>query len=489
MKQLQQLRPLFAEQVLRVAKITQNYGINFPVNAGESTSSVNGIILSPPGSAGHNDLIRLGQKKINFLGPPNTVPVISYSRVLEGDYDKDYFKNKIVLIGATAPGIGDFLPTPMSTLQEPMSSVEFHANIMAAMLRAKLVNTPPKWVLMLICGLLATLPMLWIPSISPFNALITNITYFIFVASLGIFMPQLMNVWLPVSAALASIVFAYPVWSWRKLEAAQRYLDAELVSLRKSLNSAGLAHADDGAEGINDLFQSRISQVREASATLQEFRSKRYETLAFISHDIRTPLASAQMMLKDEKENPKFQRVINMLGRALNISESYLRASRAEMLTTQQFELIDLVAVCHQALDDAYELAETKHIKLVRNLPDKVVWLNGDFNLLHRAILNLLLNSIKYSNEHTEIALNFTIDKPFATIQIKDQGFGVAEEQIQKLFKRYSRLSSESHLIEGSGLGLYFVKTVTEKHAGTVSVTSLLGVGSEFSMHLPIVSD
>ena len=203
----------------------------------------------------------------------------------------------------------------------------------------------------------------------------------------------------------------------------------------------------------------------------------------------RTPLAAAQIMLKDEKDNPKIQRIINMLGRALKLSESYLRASRAEMLTTQQFELIDLVAICHQALDDAFELAKAKHIKLIRNLPEEVVWLNGDFNLLQRAILNLLLNSIKYSNEQTEITLNFIIDQPFATIQIKDQGFGIAAEQIPKLFKRYSRLSGESLQIEGSGLGLYFVKTVTEKHAGTVAITSQLGVGSEFSMHLPIIND
>ncbi len=486
--------PLFAEQILQVAGILP---LNFIANKqntqtksaySKAVNDVNNskysLITQAPEQ---NGLIRSDVKKINFLGPPNTVPAVSYAKVLAGDYPKNYFKNKIVLVGATASGMGDFLPTPMSALQQPMSGIEFHANVITAIYRDHLVSTPPKWLIIMVCGLLAILPMLWIPSMSPFNSLMTNVGYFFFVAGLGILLPQLAYIWLPVSSALVSIVLAYPVWSWRKLEAAQRYLDAELVSLRNSLSDAGLIQEDDQPDGMADRFQSRISQVRAASSKLQEFRSDRYEILAFISHDIRAPLATAQMILKEETSNPKFQRVINMLGRALTLSESYLCASRAEMLTTQQFELVDLVAVCHQAFDDAYDIANAKKIKLLRNLPDEVIWLSGDFNLLHRAILNLLLNAIKYSNENTEVSLNFTLEKAYATIAVKDQGFGIPYEQMQKLFKRYSRLPGGSNKIEGTGLGLYFVKTVTEKHAGSVYVKSQLGVGSTFAMRLPVI--
>ena len=487
----QQLWPLFAAQILRVAHLSTQSPTQPPTPFFAQASTIDTPAITTKTLSTDNGLMRKGFKKVNFIGPPNTVPAISYAKVLAGVYPQHYFKDKIVLIGATASGLGDFLPTPVSAMQQPMSGVEYHANVMTAIMRDALVDTPPKWMIILLCGLFAVLPMLWIPSMSPFGALMSNLVYFIIIVSIGVFSAPLLHVWLPVSSALVSIVLAYPVWSWRKLEAAQRYLDTQLLSLRTSLLNAGLYqeqhHEEHAPKGLADRFERRINQVSFFSEKLQAFRNDRYETLAFISHDIRAPLAASKMILKDETDNPKYQRVINMLDRALKLSESYLRASRAEMLTTQQFAHIDIVAVCHQAFDDAYEIAQEKQIKLTRHLPDEVVWLNGDFGLLHRAVLNLMLNAIQYSANNTEITLNFVLERPYVCIEIKDQGMGIATQQLQRLFKRYSRLLMDAQSTEGSGLGLYFVKTVAQKHAGSVRVTSELGVGSVFIVRLPVV--
>ncbi len=429
-------------------------------------------------------LVREDQRRISFLGPPGHVQSLSYAQVLTGEFPAGLFKNKMVLVGATAAGMGDLLPTPVSGLRQPMPGVEFHANVLDSMRSNRLISTAPQWSVLLVGALLALAPMLWLPRLSPLLGLLASGLWFVVVAVVAMVLPLATAVWLPPSAALFAILIAYPVWSWRRLESAGRFLDHELKRMRQELQQVGSNAANDRVRQSSDPFQSRIMQVQAASARLRHLQAERSETLAFISHDIRAPLAAAMMQINEQDDASG--RLRAPLARALSLAEDFLSTSRAEMADSARFQEVELVAVLHQAADDAYAAAREKPVRLLRDLPDDPVWMQGDFGLLHRAVLNLLLNAVKYAPPDSVVELQLAQADHQAVVSVSDRGMGISTEQQSRLFQRFSRVEADASAPGGTGLGLYFVRTVAEKHGGSVSVASLAEGGTCFSLRLPL---
>lgn len=429
-------------------------------------------------------LVREDQRRISFLGPPGHVQSLSYAQVLTGEFPAGLFKNKMVLVGATAAGMGDLLPTPVSGLRQPMPGVEFHANVLDSMRSNRLISTAPQWSVLLVGALLALAPMLWLPRLSPLLGLLASGLWFVVVAVVAMVLPLATAVWLPPSAALFAILIAYPVWSWRRLESAGRFLDHELKRMRQELQQVGSNAANDRVRQSSDPFQSRIMQVQAASARLRHLQAERSETLAFISHDIRAPLAAAMMQINEQDDASG--RLRAPLARALSLAEDFLSTSRAEMADSARFQEVELVAVLHQAADDAYAAAREKSVRLLRDLPDDPVWMQGDFGLLHRAVLNLLLNAVKYAPPDSVVELQLAQADHQAVVSVSDRGMGISTEQQSRLFQRFSRVEADASAPGGTGLGLYFVRTVAEKHGGSVSVASLAEGGTCFSLRLPL---
>lgn len=443
------------------------------------------IQTSPQDS--HNKYIfslkRQQQKRVSFRGPPGHFPSVSYAQVLNGEFAENTFKNKIVLVGATAAGMNDLLTTPVSGLGQPMAGVEFHANVLDSMRTNGLIDTVPMWLCLLILIALALLPLVWMPKLSALRGLISTLIYFVLIGLIAAILPRILSLWIPPSAALLSILISYPVWSWRKLEAAQRYLDQELAYLKSSILKPD---AKVSAIYSYDSFDDRIEQVRAAGQRLRFLQNDRKEVLAFISHDLRAPLASAMMVLEEHQQLKS--RLYAPLSQALNLAEDFLQASRAEMSNRADFKELDFAGITHQAVDDAYEIALKKNIALEREIVDGLVWVNGNFGLLQRAILNLVLNAIKFAPEYSTVLIRLTYANQQAVMSVIDYGPGISLEEQKQLFKRFSRLKSGSPAAEGAGLGLYFVHTVAEKHLGSVDVESNLGQKTSFNFRLPVLS-
>lgn len=428
-------------------------------------------------------LNRQQQKRVNFRGPPGHFPTISYVQVLNGEFAENTFKNKIVLIGATASGMNDLLSTPVSGSRQPMAGVEFHANVLDSMRTEGLIETAPMWLSLMVLIALALLPLVWMPKLSALEGLISTLLYFVLIGLLSAILPRVLSFWIPPSAALLPILISYPVWSWRKLEAAQRYLDQELSYLKS------LILKPDVKERIThsyDSFDDRIEQVRAAGQQLRFLQDDRKEVLAFISHDLRAPLASAMMVLEEHQQLKS--RLHAPLSQALKLAEDFLQASRAEMSNRADFKELDFAGITHQAIDDAYEVALKKNITLEREIVDGLVWVNGNFGLLHRAILNLVLNAIKFAPEFSTVFIRLTYANQQVVMSVVDCGPGISQDEQKKLFKRFSRLQSGSAAPEGAGLGLYFVHTVAEKHFGSIDVESSLGQKTSFNFRLPVLS-
>ena len=428
-------------------------------------------------------LVREQQKRVSFKGPPGHFSAISYVQVLNGEFEKNTFKNKIVLIGATASGMNDLLSTPVSGLSQPMAGVEFHANVLDSMRSNHLIDTAPMLPSLLILIVLALLPLVWMPRLTALPGLILTLMYFVFVGVMMAILPKLFSIWVAPSAALLTILISYPVWSWRKLEAAQRYLDQELAYLKNLIRKSDI---NDNPTHRYDSFDDRIEQVRATGQQLRYLQNDRKEVLAFISHDLRAPLASAMMMLDEHKQLKS--KLYAPISQALHLAEDFLQASRAEMSNSADFKELDFAGVTHQAVDDAYETALKKDIKLERDIVEGLVWVNGNFGLLQRAILNLVMNAIKFAPKHSVVIIKLRYSNNQAVLNVIDNGPGIPIEEQKQLFKRFSRLKDTNAAPDGAGLGLYFVHTVAEKHQGKVDVESDSGKQTSFNLRLPVLN-
>lgn len=456
------------------------------LNVAGRQPSQNRFGLTPDAGVNPFTLARKDQRMINFLGPPGHFPRISYAQVLKGEFPPGLFKDKIVFVGATALGMNDLLSTPVSGLGQPMAGVEFHANVLSAIRQQRLIQTIPVWLSAAIVMLIAVMPLLWIPKLPALPGFICTLVFLIVITLLSAIMPKFFGVWLPPAAALVALMIAYPIWSWRKLEAAQRFLDFELSYLRQNLITLPEQSAENALEHY-DVFDTRIAQVRAASQQLRFLQNDRKETLAFISHDLRAPIVSAIMTLR---QHPKVLPQLHYpLLQALHLAEGFLHASRAEMMDVAQFNEIDFVGLVHQAVDDAYEAALKKNIELSRGLVEGMVWILGNFSLLHRALLNLILNAVKYGPENSKVTIALTLDadKHGVLFTVTNDGAGIPKEEQSRLFRRFSRIEPNNEVAEGVGLGLYFVKTVVEKHGGVIEVHSDLNQPTTFQLRIPIV--
>jgi CHASE2 domain-containing sensor protein len=427
-------------------------------------------------------LIRKDQRRINFLGAAGHFPTISYVQVINGEFPKDLFKNKIVLVGGTALGLGDQFPSPVSSSSQLMPGVEFHANALESIRTNNLISSVSNWIVLPILALIALLPLFWLPKLTALLGLLFTLFAFAAISLLAVTMPQLAGVWIPPSAALSAILLSYPVWSWRKLEATRKYLDYEFNYLKQNLiDLPGLKKAKN-----YDSFNARIEQVRAASQQLRFLQDDRKEVLAFISHDLRAPIANALMILEESHDSE--HRLHASLSQALALAEDFLQASRAEMIDSANFKEIDYASLTHQAVDDAYESALKKNITLERDIVNGMVWVHGNFGLLQRAVLNLILNAVKFSPAYSIVKIRLTIANQQAIMSVINSGEGIPIDKQLFLFKRFSRVVTNETTAEGSGLGLYFVQTVAEKHHGYAEVESDIGKDTCFSLRLPVIS-
>ncbi len=456
------------------------------LNVAENKPTLNRFDLAFDPKVNPFTLARKDQRKINFIGPPGHFPRISYAQVLKGEFPAGLFKDKIVLVGATALGMNDLLSTPVSGRGQPMAGVEFHANVLASIRDDRLIQSMPLWLSTLIVVAVALMPLLWMPKLPALPGFVCTLLFLILITLISGMVPKFFGVWMPPAAALVALMIAYPIWSWRKLEAAQRFLDFELAYLRENLIALPVQTAEHSIEHY-DVFDTRIDQVRAASQQLRFLQNDRKETLAFISHDLRAPIVSALMTLKQHPD--MLPQLHSPLSQALGLAEGFLHASRAEMMDVAQFNEIDFVGLVHQAIDDAYEVALMKDIELSRVLVDGMVWVLGNFGLLHRALLNMILNAVKYGpvDSTVRIALKVDADKRSVLFSVTNDGAGISKDEQRYLFKRFSRIKPNDEVADGVGLGLYFVKTVIEKHGGAIAVESDLEQPTTFSLRIPII--
>jgi len=233
------------------------------------------------------------------------------------------------------------------------------------------------------------------------------------------------------------------------------------------------------------------------AATL--LRRQREDVLELLSHDMRTPQASILAAVEGagaQAITPALADTIKGLARrTLALADGFVHLARAEMMPVARGD-VDLTGLAQDAAEMLWPQARAKGITLATTLPDVPLMVRGEASLLARALANLIDNAVKFTPSGGHVALELTMAAgangypPRVCAHVRDDGPGIAADQLGRIFTRFARApTGPLRDVGGSGLGLAFVHTVAARHGGRVRCESAPGQGACFTLELPLAAE
>ena len=495
----------------------------------EKTSAVTaaGAIAAPTSAPAPAPPLVQAPVLIPFAGPPGHFSRRSVAALLEGRIPAQEIKGRLILFGATAAGLGDNLATPLAGSSGTMPGVELVANVLDGLRSGASLQPVDGWqrlalsaalLLALMVALLVNTPQaaLWITGLG-----CTGVA----LAAFGAL--KLWGGWWPPAAPIAVMSLAYPLWSWRRLEASLRAMTRETRRIaaltRPQADPQTQAQLQLGQQGqpvrqpprmLNffDPVETRIADITRAvdqiASTLAtdgstaELRQHREDMMRHLAHDLRSPLVSLRSLadtLRGEtlrgdspaEHDAMLNRIDACARRALDLSEQFLLMGRAESIDPATFGEVDLVQILHQSADDLWEDARSQGVRIERRCALDCVLVRGDARLLHRVLLNLGWNAIRHGPPGGTVTLSLDATPTRCVLAVHDQGAGFAPEALAHLSQRYTQAAATATLQAdaangalavaakgpvgsqvggtGHGLGLALVKMVADKHQATLA--------------------
>jgi two-component system phosphate regulon sensor histidine kinase PhoR len=228
-----------------------------------------------------------------------------------------------------------------------------------------------------------------------------------------------------------------------------------------------------------------------------ELAQKKADFVSNVSHEIRTPLALINMFaetllldrVKEEAKKKEYYEIItkevsrltNMLNRILSFSK--IEANKREYKKSR----LDVSAVVEDVMSTYSYHLESNGFEHTMQLHPKPLEVMADREAITEVLVNLIDNGMKYSPERKQLEVRTTKTDDFACIMVKDNGLGIAKNQLDKLFEKFYRVpTGDVHDTKGAGLGLSIVKHIIDDHEGRIKIDSQPGEGSTFSILLPL---
>src|SRR5882724_2813908 len=218
-----------------------------------------------------------------------------------------------------------------------------------------------------------------------------------------------------------------------------------------------------------------------------------------VTHELKTPIASIRLYLEtlktrdvdDTRREHFYDIMLADSDRLLQTVEQVLRAGRSghrrRRINTAILDLGELVRECLNLARLRYNL-DDESLTFVESMDGNIVKVAGDADELRAAVSNLLDNAIKYSEKQIRVRVELaSVDDKRVAVRIADAGIGIPSAQLKRIFKRFYRVPGRFMArVKGTGLGLFIVRSVVEKHGGRVFAESAgLGHGSTFTIQLP----
>ncbi len=438
---------------------------------------------------------------VSFAGPPGHFPRHSLVSLLDGQIPDHQLRGKTVLFGATAIGLGDNLVTPLAGVSGTMPGVEFVANVLDGM-RNGLEPRPLGWLAqtLLGCALLCVLMGIFLIS-TPRMALAATALMCLAAAVLSWAGLRLSGVWWPPAATMALLALAYPLWSWRRLEASlktmtdqsQRMAALAQQPLRTPRTALVATTFSDSVENRIQAITEAVNQIASAFSTgahTLEIHQHRESMMRHLAHDLRSPLVSLRSLADNLKNQntaesaAMLERIDACARRALDLSDQFLLMSRAESIDPASFTGTDLVQIMHQAADDVSEDAHRSGSRIMRQCTLDIALVDGDARLLQRALLNMGWNALRHGPAGGTVTLSLTADTNGYVLGVHDEGSGFSPHALARLTQPYAQAGQQS---QGHGLGLAFVSQVAQKHGARLQAEHPADGGFRLTLHIPSV--
>lgn len=243
---------------------------------------------------------------------------------------------------------------------------------------------------------------------------------------------------------------------------------------------------NDSVDGLMFLIED-VTIEKNAEIMRREFSAN-------VSHELKTPLTTiigfAEMikegLITDSESIKKYCGMINTEGiRLITLIEDIIRLSKIEEgVDLDNNSIINLKDIANEVFKLLSNKAENRNIKLLSNIED--VNMKANKNYINELLYNLVDNSIKYNNNCGKVEMNINKSKGYINIVVKDNGTGISEEHLDRIFERFYRVDkSRSKETGGTGLGLSIVKHIVEVYDGTIAIKSKENMGTEIAIKFP----
>ncbi len=248
--------------------------------------------------------------------------------------------------------------------------------------------------------------------------------------------------------------------------------------------------------GIYLLLVGGIMAILISAMRSRRFAQRQIDFVSSVSHEFRTPLAViysagenlADGVAKEDRHVARYGELIKGEGKKLStMVEQILEFAGANSGKQKySFSNVDVIDVVQDALGECRPLIESGGFTLETDLPENLPTIAADKAALSSAIQNLIANSVKYSNGAAWLKVSAMNGGGRIIIAVEDKGIGIRDDELRQIFEPFYRAKDVVDAqISGNGLGLNLVKKIVEAHGGKVSVESIVGAGSKFTIELP----
>lgn len=273
--------------------------------------------------------------------------------------------------------------------------------------------------------------------------------------------------------------------------------DKSLRSINKYLDKVNngnyeLKIEDNGEDEIsrlrNELYKTTIL-LRESAENSEKEKTNLSNSLADISHQLKTPLTSIRIMLDNIEENPNMdEKTRNEFIEEISRQIDWISSLVISLLKLAKFDAgaiimqdtqINVKKLIDNVINNLAIMIDIKNIKIKEKIDEDVI-LRADYNWQLEALTNIIKNCIEHSKEDSKIKIEVENNSIFVKIKITDEGEGIAKEDLSHIFERFykSKQASENSI----GIGLSLAKTIIEKENGYIKVDSELGKGTTFEI-------
>jgi two-component system sensor histidine kinase SenX3 len=246
-----------------------------------------------------------------------------------------------------------------------------------------------------------------------------------------------------------------------------------------------------GSHGLVLVLAEDLTELRRVEAIRRDF-------VANVSHELKTPVGALSLLAETVEEAADDPDAVRRFAGRMQLESIRLTNLVHDLITLArvqndeplpELQPVSLNEITVEAVDRCRLKASARHIDLATGGQDGLR-VRGDEELLITALRNLVDNAVAYSPENTRVVIaTRQTDDEEVEISVTDQGIGIPEADLERIFERFYRVDpARSRQTGGTGLGLAIVKHVTTKHGGEVTVWSKEGSGSTFTLRLPLLS-